>query len=122
MYSRAFFKEYFFESVLELANDSVPNVRLKLCPLLPKLKQLVKLPADRNLLQLLEQAVRKILVNETDRDVTAAIESAVKLLDEVQVPMDSVGVSIKMLVIMTFRVTGFDWAVYCQATTKYYFK
>lgn len=108
--------------MLELANDSVPNVRLKLCPLLPKLKQLVKLPADRNLLQLLEQAVRKILVNETDRDVTAAIESAVKLLDEVQVPMDSVGVSIKMLVIMTFRVTGFDWAVYCQATTKYYFK
>ncbi|KAK2169621.1 hypothetical protein LSH36_8g03025 [Paralvinella palmiformis] len=95
LYSRAFFKEYFFESVLELANDSVPNVRLKLCPLLPKLKQLVKLPADRNLLQLLEQAVRKILVNETDRDVTAAIESAVKLLDEVQVPMDSVGLSNK---------------------------
>ena len=83
-------QEYFYDGLLELVFDRVPNVRLKLCPLLPRLKMLIKLPGDRNRLQLLEQGVRKILVNETDRDVLDAIEKSVKALDAVQVPMDSV--------------------------------
>jgi serine/threonine-protein phosphatase 4 regulatory subunit 4 len=90
LYSRVFFKDYFYDSVLELVCDQVPNVRLKLCPLLPRLKMLIKLPADRNRLQLLEQGVRKILVNETDQDVLEAIDKSVQSLDAVQVPMDSV--------------------------------
>ena len=74
LFSRQFFKEYFFESLLELALDPVPNIRLRLCPLLPKLKAHIKLPTDRNLLQQLESYVRKLLMNEEDRDVLHTLQ------------------------------------------------
>lgn len=74
LFSRRFFKDYFFESALDLALDTVPNIRLRLCPLLPKLKAHIKLPSDRNLLQQLESCVRKLLLNEEDRDVNAALQ------------------------------------------------
>lgn len=35
-FSKAFFKEHFFEYLLRLAKDRVPNVRLKLCRLFPR--------------------------------------------------------------------------------------
>ena len=35
-FSKALFKEYFFERLLSLSKDSVPNVRLKLCRLFPR--------------------------------------------------------------------------------------
>jgi serine/threonine-protein phosphatase 4 regulatory subunit 4 len=74
LYSKNFFKEYFYEYVLELQTDSVPNVRLRLCSILPQLKKIIKLPTDRNLLQQLESCVRKILLSEKDRDVLIAIK------------------------------------------------
>ena len=74
LFSRRFFKDYFFEAVLELAHDPVPNVRLRLCPLLPRLKAHIKLPSDRNLLQMLESCVRRLLLNEEDRDVNATLK------------------------------------------------
>lgn len=74
LYSKNFFKEYFYEYVLELQTDSVPNVRLRLCSILPQLKKIIKLPTDRNLLQQLESCVRKILLSEKDRDVLVAIK------------------------------------------------
>ncbi len=37
-FSRRFVKEHLLEAVLELASDPVPNIRLRVCPLLPKLK------------------------------------------------------------------------------------
>jgi serine/threonine-protein phosphatase 4 regulatory subunit 4 len=90
LYSRAFFKEHFFESVLDLTTDPVPNVRLRLCPLLPKLKAIIRMPAERQLLQLLETSVRKFLSSELDRDVRQALEKAVSELDRVTVLMESV--------------------------------
>lgn len=73
-YSKTFFKKYFYEVVLELHKDPVPNIRLRLCSLLPPLKRLIKLPTDRNLLQQLDLCVRKLLVAEKDRDVQCAIK------------------------------------------------
>jgi serine/threonine-protein phosphatase 4 regulatory subunit 4 len=90
LYSKTFFKEYFFEFVLELASDPVANVRLRLCRILPALKGLLKLPTDRNLLQQLDSSVRKILINEKDRDVEDAIRLSVEELDKTQVQMESV--------------------------------
>ncbi|XP_076099621.1 serine/threonine-protein phosphatase 4 regulatory subunit 4-like isoform X7 [Mytilus galloprovincialis] len=88
LYSKTFFKEYFYEYVLELQSDKVPNVRLKLCSILPQLKKIIKLPTDRNLLQQLETCVRRLLLSEKDRDVLAAIKIAVDELDKIHVQME----------------------------------
>ncbi|XP_021373715.1 serine/threonine-protein phosphatase 4 regulatory subunit 4-like isoform X1 [Mizuhopecten yessoensis] len=89
LYSKTFFKKYFYEVVLELHKDPVPNIRLRLCSLLPPLKRLIKLPTDRNLLQQLDLCVRKLLVAEKDRDVQNAIKVAVEELDKIHVQMES---------------------------------
>ncbi|KAK2560497.1 Serine/threonine-protein phosphatase 4 regulatory subunit 4 [Acropora cervicornis] len=59
LFSRRFFKENFFEFLLELGSDPVLNVRLKFCNVPPRLKSLLKLPTDRHLLQQLEQCEEK---------------------------------------------------------------
>uniref|UniRef100_A0A4W3GX70 Protein phosphatase 4 regulatory subunit 4 n=1 Tax=Callorhinchus milii TaxID=7868 RepID=A0A4W3GX70_CALMI len=73
MFSKAFFCKYFFLPVVELSNDPVANVRIKLCYMLPKLKSALKLPTDKLLLQQLELSVRKLLCQEKDKDVTAIV-------------------------------------------------
>ncbi|XP_050404688.1 serine/threonine-protein phosphatase 4 regulatory subunit 4 [Patella vulgata] len=90
LFSKSFFKDHLFDYVLELTSDPVANVRLRMCFMLPSLKRQVKLPYDRNHLQLLEAAVRKILINEKDRDVNVAIKSAVEELDGIHVQMESI--------------------------------
>ena len=57
----------------------------------------MKLPGDRNLLQMLEQAVRKMLMSEKDIDVTSAMQKAVEELDKTQVQMESVNISLIFL-------------------------
>lgn len=90
LYSKKFFKETFYEYLLELHTDSVPNIRLNLCSILPDLKRLLILPTDRGLLQQLDACVRKLLVAEKDRDVTDGIQSALEELDKIHIPMQSV--------------------------------
>ncbi|XP_071835230.1 serine/threonine-protein phosphatase 4 regulatory subunit 4-like isoform X3 [Apostichopus japonicus] len=89
VFSKSFFNEHFFEKVLELAEDPIANVRLRCCTLLPMLKTQLKLPKDRQLLQQLDLVVRKLLVMEKDRDVTAAIRQAACDMDKVQVAVQS---------------------------------
>ncbi|XP_078315308.1 serine/threonine-protein phosphatase 4 regulatory subunit 4-like isoform X3 [Crassostrea virginica] len=89
LYSKKFFKETFYEYLLELHTDSVPNIRLSLCSILPDLKRLLILPTDRGLLQQLDACVRKLLVSEKDRDVSDGIQSAVEELDKIHIPMQS---------------------------------
>ncbi|KAL3873913.1 hypothetical protein ACJMK2_036990 [Sinanodonta woodiana] len=89
LYSKAFFKERFFEPLIQLHLDPVPNVRLRLCSVLPDLRRLIKLPTDRVLLQQLEACVRKLLIGEKDRDVQAAIKQAVEELDKIPYQMES---------------------------------
>ena len=56
-----------------LFQDPVVNVRLKFCSVLPSLKSVLKLPSNRQLLQQLEQCVRRLVSSEQEPDVSAAI-------------------------------------------------
>lgn len=94
LYSKKFFKETFYEYLLELHTDSVPNIRLNLCSILPDLKRLLILPTDRGLLQQLDACVRKLLVAEKDKDVTDGVQSALEELDKIHIPMQSVSLKI----------------------------
>ncbi len=58
LFSKQYFKRNFFDTVLLLAKDRVPNIRLKLCGILPRLKSLLSLPSDRGLLQQLEDTIK----------------------------------------------------------------
>ncbi|XP_067848054.1 serine/threonine-protein phosphatase 4 regulatory subunit 4 [Heptranchias perlo] len=89
LFSKAFFCKYFFLPVLELSNDPVPNVRIKFCYMLPKLKSALKLPADKHLLQQLELCVRKLLCQEKDKDVTAIVRIITLELDRMETNMES---------------------------------
>ncbi|XP_069064340.1 serine/threonine-protein phosphatase 4 regulatory subunit 4 isoform X2 [Pleurodeles waltl] len=89
LFSKSFFCKYFFMSVLELSNDPVANVRMKLCCMLPKLKSTLKLPVDKPLLQQLELCVRKLLCQEKDKDVLAVVKKTVLELDRMEVSMDA---------------------------------
>lgn len=90
LYSHRFFKEHWFEPSLELAADTVADIRLRLCSLLPRLKRAVRLPADRALLQQLEACVRRLLINERDKVVLASLRATVDDLDRTQCIIDSV--------------------------------
>lgn len=88
LFSRRFFKENFFEFLLELGSDPVLNVRLKFCNVPPRLKSLLKLPTDRHLLQQLEQCVRKLHSSEKEPDVCAAVREAFMKLDKTKYEED----------------------------------
>ncbi|KAJ8311079.1 hypothetical protein KUTeg_011370 [Tegillarca granosa] len=102
LYSKSFFKQHFYEYLLELHNDPVPNIRLRLCSILPALKKVIKLPTDRNLLQQLDLCVRKLLVSERDRDVQGAIKQAVEELDRIHVQMESLWNVVSMDTLINF--------------------
>ena len=90
LYSKAFFKEYFYQYLIELHLDPIPNIRYRLCSVLPDLKRVIKLPSDRTLLQQLDACVRRLLIGEKDRDVTQAIKCSVEELDKIPIQMESV--------------------------------
>ncbi|XP_022081590.1 serine/threonine-protein phosphatase 4 regulatory subunit 4-like isoform X2 [Acanthaster planci] len=83
LFSRSFFKENLYNYVIQLAQDPVPNVRLKFCSLLPSLKAQFKLPKDLQLSQQLETIVRRLLSMESDQDVVTAVRRAVLELDKI---------------------------------------
>lgn len=89
LYSRSFFKEWFIRPLLALHNDRVPNIRLRLCAILPRLKSILKKPADVPLSELLENCVRDRLLNEKDRDVLEALNRATAELGNILVPYES---------------------------------
>ncbi|XP_069691176.1 serine/threonine-protein phosphatase 4 regulatory subunit 4-like isoform X3 [Periplaneta americana] len=91
LFSRRYFKEYFFMSLIGLSDDRVPNIRLKLVTMLPKLKAMLSLPADRKLLTSLEACIRNLLLLEKDRDVMAQLRITIQALDAIEVRMDVSG-------------------------------
>ncbi|XP_063958782.1 serine/threonine-protein phosphatase 4 regulatory subunit 4-like isoform X11 [Lytechinus pictus] len=93
MFSKSFFKDNFMEPLMDLTADPVPNIRLKMCSLLPRIKHQMKLPEDRENLQALELVVRRLLSSEKDKDVDVAIRQAVFELDRIQVHVDSLNMS-----------------------------
>lgn len=88
LFSKSFFKQYFFRPLLKLSEDPVPNVRLRLCSVLPQLKAQIKLPTDGSLLQELEACVRVLMTDERDRDVAAAVRNVIEELDKIEVSME----------------------------------
>ena len=68
LYSRAFFRDYFAEALLGLCADAVPNIRLRLCRMLPHIHRTLR-PSDKALQVLLENSMHTLCDNEKDRDV-----------------------------------------------------
>ncbi|KAK7070393.1 Serine/threonine-protein phosphatase 4 regulatory subunit 4 [Halocaridina rubra] len=85
MFSKAFFKTYFYRPLLSLHSDRVANIRLKLVTMLPQMKATLSLPDDKSRLQELETVVGSLLMSESDRDVSAAISTTIAQLDKIEV-------------------------------------
>ena len=99
IYSKKFFKRHFYDSVLYLSKDKVPNIRYQICSILPQIKEccnierfsclwnkekqddldvwilfqqnkpMLTLPDDREKLRSLDETLRNIISYESDRDV-----------------------------------------------------
>eukprot|EP01137_Pigoraptor_chileana_P003815 Opistho-2@44557 len=83
-FSRKFFKETFYEHYLDIGKDVVPNLRIKMCPLLPMMKSMLRLPADRNLVSKFNQTV-DALMTSNDRDVVHAISILKEDIESIEV-------------------------------------
>ncbi|XP_050577153.1 serine/threonine-protein phosphatase 4 regulatory subunit 4-like isoform X2 [Bombus affinis] len=83
IFSSAYFKEHFFTVLLNLAEDPVANIRMKVISLLPQLKSMLRMPADKKLLTLLESTITHLINSEKDRDVLAELSSVIKKLDDI---------------------------------------
>ncbi|XP_063973326.1 serine/threonine-protein phosphatase 4 regulatory subunit 4-like isoform X2 [Diachasmimorpha longicaudata] len=85
IFSSIYFKEQFFGTLLEMAEDPIANIRLKVVTLLPSLKALLRLPSDKKLLSRFEACVRGLMNNEKDRDVIGALTAVIRRLDDIDV-------------------------------------
>ena len=96
LFSKTYFKQYFFSKLLCLSQDSVAYIQLKVVSLLPQLKALLTLPANRNHIQHLEKTIKELLVVE--------ICSSIHQLAEVETALDgmtNLACMLTMSVIMT---------------------
>ncbi|XP_040574705.1 uncharacterized protein [Lepeophtheirus salmonis] len=90
LFSKTYFKLHFFSDMIRLHHDPIPNVRLKLCSLLPKLKALISLPSDGEFLLALEDSVKKLLLVERDRDVLYTLQTVIQDLDRTETGVDGI--------------------------------
>lgn len=72
------------------ADDKVPNIRLKVVMMLPKLKAMLCLPGDHKLLTSLEACICNLLLHEKDRDVKAQLQLTLQALDAIEVGVEVV--------------------------------
>ncbi|CAK9812642.1 Serine/threonine-protein phosphatase 4 regulatory subunit 4 [Anthophora quadrimaculata] len=84
IFSSVYFKEHFFSTLLNLAEDPVANIRMKVVSLLPQLKNQLRIPADKKLLTALEATVAHLINSEKDRDVLAVLGTVIKNLDDIE--------------------------------------
>uniref|UniRef100_A0ABD2VXY8 Serine/threonine-protein phosphatase 4 regulatory subunit 4 n=1 Tax=Trichogramma kaykai TaxID=54128 RepID=A0ABD2VXY8_9HYME len=89
LFSASYFKEHFCADLLSLADDPVPNVRMKLVTLLPQIKAMLRLPQDKKLLAGLEGVVAKLLNTEKCRDVNCALMEAMRHMEQIQLRADN---------------------------------
>ncbi|XP_014233336.1 serine/threonine-protein phosphatase 4 regulatory subunit 4-like isoform X2 [Trichogramma pretiosum] len=89
LFSASYFKEHFCADLLSLADDPVPNVRMKLVTLLPQIKAMLRLPQDKKLLAGLEAVVAKLLNAEKCRDVNCALMEAMRHMEQIQLRADN---------------------------------
>lgn len=94
IFSSVYFKEHFFNVLLNLAEDPVANIRMKVVSLLPQLKNQLWIPTDKKLLTSLESIVRHLVNNEKDKDVLFILKNVTQKLDEMDVKYEGQSVSI----------------------------
>eukprot|EP00854_Cymbomonas_tetramitiformis_P006681 gene6681-7997_t len=75
-FSGRFFRETFLEEAVNTLQDPVPNVRVRSAALLPRLKRIVKLPEDVDILEKMSKNCTS-LTTDNDRDVAAAARRVV---------------------------------------------
>jgi len=79
LYSRAFFRDYFAAALLGLCSDAVPNIRLRLCRMLPQIRRTLR-TSDKTLRVLLESSVHTLCTSEKDQDVITEWRKVLLLL------------------------------------------
>lgn len=80
LYSKKFFKNYFYQNVILLADDRVANVKISFIKLLVDLKKLWKFSTDREKLENLDTIARKLL-HDKDKDVFDLAQKAILQMD-----------------------------------------
>lgn len=93
IFSSVYFKEHFFNILLNLAEDPIANIRIKVVSLLPQLKNQLWMPTDKKLLTSLESVMRHLMNNEKDRDVLFILKNVTQKLDEMDVKYEGQTVS-----------------------------
>ncbi|XP_075240666.1 serine/threonine-protein phosphatase 4 regulatory subunit 4-like [Convolutriloba macropyga] len=92
-FSRKFFKENFFDHLINLSADKVLDVRLAVSKYLPQVKSMLRLPVDRNLLHKLELAVRSLInqdyQNRQSSTLTSTIRYYTQLCDQQETIVES---------------------------------
>ncbi|XP_049939697.1 uncharacterized protein LOC126416169 isoform X1 [Schistocerca serialis cubense] len=84
IFSAAYFKTWFFSHVISLSEDSVATLRQVAARMLPSMKTLCKLPEDKNLLEMLDSSVNRLL-EDSDREVQTVAKSVHSKLKEIEV-------------------------------------
>jgi serine/threonine-protein phosphatase 4 regulatory subunit 4 len=77
LYSKSFFKNWFYEHLINLSNDEVTNVKLAFIKILPKLKKLWNM-YDREKLDVIEKILANLL-HDKDKDVIELTEKVIFL-------------------------------------------
>ncbi|KAK4873132.1 hypothetical protein RN001_015161 [Aquatica leii] len=74
IFSDKYFKEYFYENLLDLAVDPVANIRLCIVNMIMSLKQMLILPEDKQLNERFNTVLKRYTDDEKDRDVIKAFQ------------------------------------------------
>ncbi|KAH6602287.1 hypothetical protein BASA61_001272 [Batrachochytrium salamandrivorans] len=74
VFSRKFFRDHIFYHYLGLSRDSVANIRLRFCSLVPLVRCTLRTPLDMPILQKLIDATDSLATRDTDKDVMVAMK------------------------------------------------
>ncbi|XP_063920691.1 serine/threonine-protein phosphatase 4 regulatory subunit 4-like isoform X2 [Zophobas morio] len=78
LFSNNYFKKFFFESLLSLADDPVSNIRLSVVGILPLLYKMLVLPEDKKLQTNIDNLFSKLDMMEKDKDVKDILRTKLK--------------------------------------------
>lgn len=119
IFSSTYFKEHFFNVLLNLTEDPIANIRMKVVSLLPQLKNQLWMPTDKKLLTSLESVVRHLVNNEKDRDVLFILKSVTQKLDEMDVKYEGQSVSNLRIYKLYEKYISFN-IIFCVVNNKTY--
>lgn len=89
IFSSVYFKEHFFTVLLNLAEDPVANIRIKVVSLLPQLKSQLWIPTDKKLLSAMETTVGHLMISEKVRDVITMLTTVMRKLNDIELKYES---------------------------------